>query len=375
MNDLATIAGSAQRTGIGAGQAPAAPAAAALPRLALRASQIETWNALVSAEGTELRVAGLTVAFRRQPASSGRRFRHALKWLDATSGRTVLVSLQTFPFLESHGADLRAENLDDLPAHLGTALEASALAIVADRLAKTGMKPPAIEAATDVPPAGAIDVVVRIGGLFAGEVALRLCGAPGALASLGGIDGILALARVSPLAEAVRVPFSVRLAEAVLSAGEVASLEIGDAILLDGSPRRSLMLCAMRRRFHIERMQDGWMITEIGMDGDQNPSGARDGMSGAGGRAGETAMPDPAGLPVAVAFELATSEVPIGQLATWTPGALVDIGLADVAAGLPVTVRIGGRQMARGDLVRIDDRFAVRLSAIGPWSNAGGDGS
>lgn len=375
MNGHATISAGGPRVSLGAGPAQAtAPVAGVLPRMALRSNQIETWNALVSAEGTELRVAGLTVVFRRQPSSPARRFRHTLTWLDATGGRSVLVALQSFPFAETHGGDLRAESLDDLPGHLGGALEASALALAADRLARAGMKPPAIEAGAEVPSADAIDVVVRIGGLFAGEVALRLCGTPGALASLAGIEGLPALARVSPLAEAVRVPLAVRLGEVVLPAAEVASLETGDAIVLDGTPR-SLVLCAMRHRFDVERMQDGWMIMEIGMDGDHSQAGAKDGTHGALARAGGTAMPDPAALPVAVTFELATTEIAIGQLAAWTPGALVDIGLAEVSAGLPVTVRIGGRHLARGDLVRIDDRFAVRLSAVGPWQNARSDGS
>lgn len=375
MNGHATLSMGGPRVSLGAGPAPAtAPIAAALPRMALRANQIESWNALVSAEGTELRVAGLTVVFRRQPSSSVRRFRHTLKWLDTTGGRSVLVALQSFPFAETHGSDLRAESLDDLPGHLASALEASALALVADRLARAGRNAPSIEAGAEVPSADAIDVVVRVGGLFGGEVALRLCGTPGALASLAGIDGLLALARVSPLAEAVRVPLTVRLGEVVLPAGEAAALETGDAIVLDATPR-SLVLCAMRHRFDVERMQDGWMITEIGMDGDHGQTGAQDGTRAAATRTGEAARPDPAALPVTVTFELATTEIPIGQLAGWTPGVLVDIGLADVAAGLPVTVRIGGRQLARGDLVRIDDRFAVRLSAVGPWQNARGDGS
>jgi flagellar motor switch/type III secretory pathway protein FliN len=363
-----------ERTTIAAGSSPlGVPVAAVLPRIGLRASQIETWNSLVSVEGTELTVAGLAVVFRRQPSSPARRFRHTLKWIDAGGTRTLLAALQAFPFPETHGADLRAEALDDLPGHLAAALESSALSLVADRLSKAGLKVPAVEAGTDVPPADAIDVSVRIGGLFAGEVALRLCGTPGALAGLAGIDGILAFARVSPLADVVRVPLAVRLDDVVLTAAEVAGLESGDAILLDGAPQRSLVLTAMRRRFDVERTQDGWMIMEIGMEGDQSHSRANEGAVEA--RPGEAAMPDPSRMPVVVAFELATMDIPIGQLATWTPGALVDIGLADVTAGLPVTVRVGGRQLARGDLVRIDDRFAVRLSAVGPWADARGDGT
>jgi flagellar motor switch/type III secretory pathway protein FliN len=365
-----------ERTTIAAGTVPvAAPVAGVLPRILLRGNQIEIWNTLVSVEGTELAVAGLTVAFRRQPSSSARRFRHAMKWIDGTATRTALVTLEAFPFAETHGADLRAESLNDLPGSLATALESSALSLVSDRLSKAGLKVQPVEAGAEVPSADAIEVVVRIGGLFAGAVALRLCGTPGALTSLAGIDGILAFARVSPLADAVRVPLAVRLDDVVLTAAELAGLESGDVILLGGAPQRSLVLGAMRRRFDVERMQDGWMIMEIGMEGDHRQSGANEGAIAAEARPGEAAMPDPSRMPVVVAFELATMEIAIGQLATWSPGALVDIGLADVSAGLPVTVRIGGRQLARGDLVRIDDRFAVRLSAVGPWSDVRGDGA
>lgn len=375
MTEHATIVADNRHVFAGAGLAVASTVSGALPRMVLLGSQIETWNTLVNLEGKEIEVAGLKVVFSRQASSPARRFRHTLRWVDVIGTQKVLVTLQTFPFSETHGAELDAESLDTLPGHLGAALESSALALIADRLSKIGLKARTVEPGADVPSADSVDVVLRIGGLFSGEVVLRLCGTPSALASLVGIDGILALAPVSPLTETLKVPVVARLEDVVLTAAEVAGLEFGDVILLDGSPRSNLTLSVMRWRFGVERVPDGWMIREITMEGDHRDAGGDRPPLLEGTKQDDSAMPDLSQLPVVIAFELATMEVPIGQLAAWSPGALVDLGVADVSSGLSVTARIGGRQMARGDLVRIDDRFAVRLSSVGPWSSAKGNGT
>jgi flagellar motor switch/type III secretory pathway protein FliN len=67
-------------------------------------------------------------------------------------------------------------------------------------------------------------------------------------------------------------------------------------------------------------------------------------------------------LPVRVHVELASIDLSVAELGGWASGSLVDIGLGPLSNGLPVTLRVGGRKLASGNLITIDDRFAVRLS-------------
>lgn len=69
-------------------------------------------------------------------------------------------------------------------------------------------------------------------------------------------------------------------------------------------------------------------------------------------------------LQLTVSFFLGSSRVPLSEVETWGPGAVVLLPDTLTGEDVPVTVSINGQGFAQGDLVRLDKRLAVRLSRV-----------
>jgi flagellar motor switch/type III secretory pathway protein FliN len=69
-------------------------------------------------------------------------------------------------------------------------------------------------------------------------------------------------------------------------------------------------------------------------------------------------------LRVAVDFDIGHLSIPVATLSQWQPGALVELGTPATENGLEVTIRVNGEIIGQGDLVRIDDRLAVRINRL-----------
>jgi flagellar motor switch protein FliN/FliY len=67
------------------------------------------------------------------------------------------------------------------------------------------------------------------------------------------------------------------------------------------------------------------------------------------------------GLPVAVEAILGVAKVKVGELSRLAPG---DVFTLDALLGDPVELRLNGITIAHGELVSMDDRFAVRIRAL-----------
>ncbi len=79
-------------------------------------------------------------------------------------------------------------------------------------------------------------------------------------------------------------------------------------------------------------------------------------------QAGVTHAPVAAGeLLVTLEFHLPGKTVSLAEVAAWTEGGLVTLPETEPAENLVVTVRNGDRVIAEGHLVRLDDRFGVRI--------------
>jgi type III secretion protein Q len=133
------------------------------------------------------------------------------------------------------------------------------------------------------------------------------------------------------------IPVSVEAEEVALSADELDLLAPGDVVLLDGPPApRALVLpggFALLGRleeevFHVEE------TTMIG-------------------RMAE--------VPVKLAVELARVDVTLAELARLAPGEALPLALD--RRGL-VTLRLGERELARGELVDVDGAVGVRILAV-----------
>jgi type III secretion protein Q len=159
-------------------------------------------------------------------------------------------------------------------------------------------------------------------------------------------DALRSLARTAELPEhlgAVAVAGSLRCGVAALEASEVESLRPGDVVILDAPPGESAALrlpggVSLRGRLDGDALE----VEEVDMS-----------------------QPDLAGgaLPVVLDVELASVPVPLRDLARIAPGAVLLLGLDRDGH---VTLRIGERAVARGELVDVDGAVGVRILTLEP---------
>lgn len=331
--------------------------AAALPRLALRGDQLEIWNALQRMEGKAVSIGPLQVIYTQRPTGGDGAFRHQIAWKDGLGDVRTLVALEEFSFRETHGADINVDTLALMPPALAAVLEKSAIDVIAERLQQAGLRGRHVETAGRPPEADSIEVKVRIGGLFSEPVGVRLRGTPSALIGITEAKTLLSLRAAPEISSDIRLPARIELSAVVLPAADVAGLETGDVLLLaEEADSTWVTIVAAGRRHLAAHHEDRWIIREISMGNEDPRIEAEEADLAAGGAIDQ--------LPVRVHVELATLDLPIAELGAWGPGTLVDIGLGPLANGLPVTLRVGARKLASGNLITIDDRFAVRLSGL-----------
>ena len=187
-------------------------------------------------------------------------------------------------------------------------------------------------ARTIVEPASPLAVELAVGaGGTRGRA--RLLVAPAVVHALRG-DG----APSAPVATATApVPASVRAASVALSDDERAALACGDVIVLDG-PAEPVALVFPGGLRAAGRLADGTFHVE------------------------ETKMTErQAQVPVTLEVELARVDVPLGELARLEPGAALPLAID--RRGL-VTLRVGERAFARGELVEVDGAVGVRILSL-----------
>jgi type III secretion protein Q len=139
-------------------------------------------------------------------------------------------------------------------------------------------------------------------------------------------------------AAAVRLPASIRSGRCPLLPGELAALAPGDVVLLDapGDPPDALVLPGGARI--TGRLEEpGFHVHEV------------------------TVMERSSELPVVLEVELARVVVPLAELARLEPGAAIPLGIDRRGV---VTLRIGERPVARGELVDVDGAIGVRVLSL-----------
>ncbi|BEE19465.1 lateral flagellar motor switch protein LfiN [Aeromonas enteropelogenes] len=63
-------------------------------------------------------------------------------------------------------------------------------------------------------------------------------------------------------------------------------------------------------------------------------------------------------IPVKVTLEVASTEVPLGDLMKVEEGAVIEL---DKLAGEPLDVRVNGRLLAKGEVVVVNGKYGLRL--------------
>ncbi len=155
------------------------------------------------------------------------------------------------------------------------------------------------------------------------------------------LRGLSRASGVSPALQDVPVPGSVRDGRVELDQGDLEDLRPGDVLLLDPPAGASTALhlpggLAARGRFAGGSLE----VEEVDLPDT--------------GRSAGTA-------PVLVEVELATVAVPLRELARIAPGAVLPLGIDRSGR---VTLRIGERAVAHGELVEVDGAVGVRIGSL-----------
>lgn len=158
---------------------------------------------------------------------------------------------------------------------------------------------------------------------------------------------------VEPPVAAARIAARIMVGRSPLSLGDLASLAPGDVVVFEGTRSEGGVVTGPSRieartfELHGALSTTGFTFTRAITRA--NPQ--------------EPAMPNVAdpSLPVEVEIELTRLQLPVAELATLKPGAVLPL---HISASQPVMLRIGDRAIARAELVEIDGELGARIVAL-----------
>jgi type III secretion protein Q len=136
----------------------------------------------------------------------------------------------------------------------------------------------------------------------------------------------------------LRVRASLRSGSALLAEADRQGLEAGDVVVTDGGASALVLPGGARFRGRLD--EEGFSVEqEVDMDG-RNAS-----------------------IPVEVEVELSRLDVTLGELARLEPGAVLPLGIDRTGR---VALVVGGRTLARGELVDVEGAVGVRILELFP---------
>lgn len=340
------------------------------------ADAIGVWNALAGRTGVPLQLRGQAAAVVELAEAPPM---DAL-CLDLRLGPDLPLVLHpvAFPFMAAFGADLDVADLPLLPEALREALLAGLVAAFASVMPDHDLGALTTRAAG---PLGDLVPAERAEGLRWFRVALHgLAPAPVALdiaASLDTLARIFGPLRARPVWPGIRQILTrtaaVTLGRLVLPLGSLRALAPGSVVVLDaGIGPGSARLRLGPALFHFREAGGGWTcaaVTAAAAPPDRPDETRQEGpISMSSSTLVPTTEPGGAdlatGLDVALDLDIGSVTVPLAEIETWQVGSLVALDPETPRDGLEVVLRVNGRAVGAGELVRIDDRFAVRLARL-----------
>jgi flagellar motor switch/type III secretory pathway protein FliN len=181
------------------------------------------------------------------------------------------------------------------------------------------------------------------------------------------MGGALAPAAIgSGLAYALPSEASYTLGNVTVTYRELAELGPGDVVVLPQLPPDLVLLRAQGRCYAFRLIDQNW--TCLGREVTERYRPTLNTIERT------TAMSqDPADEPITgldalgviVDFDLGRMSIPLAQLQSWQPGSVVPLDRPPASQeGAEVSIRANGQAIGIGDLVRIEDRIAVRITRL-----------
>jgi type III secretion system YscQ/HrcQ family protein len=339
--------------------------------------ETELWNAMLSYAGRPLPFAGSKATLQFAAAEAPEPSVPALL-IQPAAGPAFAVIVTSFPFKAMFGADITMAEVQELAPSVRDSINEGVVATLWNAVPdkrlggfRIGACAPLSDIARDI---GARDwkwLAMTLQGI-APEPVTALVGQSVSVfvdAVAGGTLASAAVANAIKTQLLIEVFFS--LGSLTLTMRGLGELRSGDMVVLPELGPDRIMVRAGWTCYEFRRAAQGWACSHRELaERYRSPASAK-GMTAMNEEAGKGDRPTPEAVPIdfgalgiAVDFDLGRTTVPLAALQAWQPGTVVPLEPPAATEGVEVTVRANGQVIGHGDLVRIDDRFAVRLTRI-----------
>ncbi|MDX8447492.1 type III secretion system cytoplasmic ring protein SctQ [Mesorhizobium captivum] len=167
----------------------------------------------------------------------------------------------------------------------------------------------------------------------------------------------------APLPAAFPLPVSLRRGALMIGLGELQSLRVDDVILFDGAEDEGVAAFVIAERLFapVSLTADGprLLAAPAAIAGSRWEWTMNQGTPPPAGQTLEESTLDE--LPVALAFEIGRTAMPVGEVRQLAAGAIVP--LADVTKPT-VDILANGKRVGRGEIVRIGESLGVRIERM-----------
>ena len=339
--------------------------------LRLDLEDVALWNALMSHADRPLELAEKNVTFAFRPVPSAPRDGLVRQIGLGGTGRLFL-QVDRFPFAAICGVDLDVADLADMPPALAQALQDgmawTLVGALPDFLAERASLEGSVFAdrlSADEAAAAAHWFSCSLSGF--GDAPILFCAgvSPADLCALLKARAPAARQVHRRLRSRIRTP-ALRLAgKARLPVREIRALEAGDVVLFGAlAQAETRAVLADGHLYTFETAEQDWLCLFIEPFGGDDPMETET----ASVRTEDGTTPEPiAAAPVltaSVTFSLGAALVALDEIETWQVGAAVPLPAEISADATQVTLRVRDQIIAEGDLVRIDNRLAARLTRV-----------
>jgi flagellar motor switch/type III secretory pathway protein FliN len=335
-------------------------------------AESDLWNAILSYSNQLLRVGEADWQLEFSASEPPRPSATAVLIVPQTGPRLVAV-ITSFPFRAMFDADLDMNDVATLPTALRDGLHDGIVSLLWSVLPDDRL------GAYRISEVGPVDVIAPKSGAMFRWLSVRIDGlAPDPVTFTIGfptIDSVHALtggilarnAVASELRRSLTTPAYHTLGSLRTTLDAVDRLEPGDVVVLSARPA-DLTAIRIRHASCLFRFtEDAWICTGWETAGHDNVAAAKteDTSAMTEQTTASPAAPNRPGLlNVLIDFDLGRFDVPLADLDTWQPGMQVMLDPPASADGIEVTLRVNGQIIGTGDLIRIDDRIAIRLTRL-----------
>jgi flagellar motor switch/type III secretory pathway protein FliN len=345
-----------------------------LPLLAADPPRHEAlWNAALSHAGQPipLATAGAAATFALTKVPDGNA---PCLVVEAGAGPTLYVCVSSFPYRAMFGADLEAADLLHLPPVLRDALAEGMISLIWSAAPAQALGAHAIVAigrmdqiAGDAESSGLAWFSFTLNGLASEPIALSLGCTRGDLVEWLGRSTVPSRRVYDNLKSQLRATAVFTLGSAQFPVHDVRALGEGALVLL---PPIEPQTCDVRvgETMHRFRSADGgWTFvgsSDVSRRQERANAGRGDGIMNGEAASSAEGAPKLSDLQVTVDFDLGARSIALAEIEGWQAGAVVALDPPQRADGVEVTLRVNGNAIGAGELVRIDERYAIRLSRL-----------